>query len=69
MMTASETDTEDFDIKSSNDNSAILEVSTISTGTIPKQEFRDPDYISNSNYSTSVEGSVVSLNFNLLIHF
>lgn len=56
MMTASETDTEDFDSKAT-DNSAILEISTMSTSGITKQESRDPDL---SNYSTSVEGSVVS---------
>lgn len=39
-------------------NSAILEVSSMSAGGIVKQESRDVDIL--SNYSTSVEGSVVS---------
>lgn len=60
MMTPSDIDNDDFDVKSSNDNSAILEVSSIATGAIVKQESRDLDYVNNSNYSTSVDGSMVS---------
>lgn len=56
MMTASETDTEEFDNKIE-DNSAILTVTTSSTDTMIKQDSRDPDF--HFNYSNSIEDSVV----------
>ncbi|KAK0073474.1 hypothetical protein PV325_009681, partial [Microctonus aethiopoides] len=58
MMTASETDSEEFDNKR-DDNSAILTVTTSSTDTaIIKQDSRDPDF--HSNYSNSIEDSVIA---------
>ncbi|KAK0166771.1 hypothetical protein PV327_004258 [Microctonus hyperodae] len=57
MMTASETDTEEFDNKIE-DNSAILTVTTSSTDTMIKPDSRDPDF--HSNYSNSIEGSVIA---------
>lgn len=58
MMTASETEGEDFEKKQSNEGTAILEVSSMATSGIVRPDVRDPDFL--SNYSTSVEGSVVS---------
>lgn len=61
MMTPSDIENEDFDVKSSNANSAILEVSSIASGTIVKQDSRDLDHVNcNSNYSTSVDGSMIA---------
>lgn len=56
-MTASETETEDLENKRDTEDTAVLEVSSMATSGIVKPD-RDPDFL--SNYSTSVEGSVVS---------
>ncbi|XP_043289848.1 sorting nexin-30-like [Venturia canescens] len=58
MMTASETESEDFEKKQSNEETAILEVSSMATSGIVRPDVRDPDFL--SNYSTSVEGSVIA---------
>lgn len=57
MMTSTETsEVENLGEKGAQD-SAILEVSSMAVGGIVKQESRDVDFL--SNYSTSIEGSVV----------
>ena len=56
MMTSSETDIEKLGDKETSE-SAVLEISSTATGGNVKQENRDVDYL--SNYSTSIEGSVV----------
>ncbi|XP_015592027.1 sorting nexin-30 isoform X1 [Cephus cinctus] len=57
MMTSSEAEVESFDEKAMGE-SAILEVSSMAAGGLVKQESRDTDFL--SNYSTSLEGSVVA---------
>ncbi|XP_063982456.1 sorting nexin-7-like [Diachasmimorpha longicaudata] len=57
MMTPSEHVNEEFGVNIGEHNSKLPEVGTISPGTI-KHESREPDFM--SNYSTSVEGSVVA---------
>ncbi|XP_011298618.1 sorting nexin-7-like [Fopius arisanus] len=57
MMTPSDPLTEDFGITTGDETPGIPEVGTISPGTI-RPESREPDFL--SNYSTSVEGSVVA---------
>ncbi|XP_015512194.1 sorting nexin-30 [Neodiprion lecontei] len=57
MMTSSETDIDALDEKTMED-SAVLQVSSMAAGGLVKQESRDTDFL--SNYSTSIEGSVVA---------
>lgn len=57
MMNSSETEVDTSDDKAMED-SAVLQVSSMAAGGLVKQESRDTDFL--SNYSTSVEGSVVS---------
>lgn len=61
MMTSSETEVDNLEEKAMED-SAVLEVSSMAVGGLIKQESRDPDFL--SNYSTSVEGSVVRITSN-----
>ncbi|XP_046741932.1 sorting nexin-30-like [Diprion similis] len=57
MMTSSEADIDALDEKTMED-SAVLQVSSMAAGGLVKQESRDTDFL--SNYSTSIEGSVVA---------
>lgn len=56
-MSSSEAEVDTLDEKTMED-SAVLQVSSMAAGGLNKQESRDTDFL--SNYSTSVEGSVVA---------